>query len=106
MPCWCSWCNTETISIIRDVRSNFLEGKSRSSDNFQNLWPSPFSKYLEVECRPHTINTSLVKLISDADPQGMCLILVRCQSPKYENGFKHLWHLASGQAMNTNDENL
>ena len=30
----------------------------------------------------------------------------RCQSPKYENGFKHLWHLASGRAMNTNDENL
>ena len=23
-------------------------------------------------------------------------IKVRCQSPKYENGFKHLWHLASG----------
>ena len=30
----------------------------------------------------------------------------RCQSPKYENGFKYLWHLASGRAMNTNDENL
>ena len=30
----------------------------------------------------------------------------RCQNPKYENGFKHLWHLASGWAMNTNDENL
>ena len=30
----------------------------------------------------------------------------RCQNPKYENGFKHLWHLASGQAMNTNDENV
>ena len=28
------------------------------------------------------------------------------QSPKYENGFKHLWHLASGWAMNTNDENV
>ena len=26
---------------------------------------------------------------------------IRCQSPKYENGFKHLWHLASGWAMNT-----
>ena len=33
-------------------------------------------------------------------------IYFRCQSPKYENGFKHLWHLASGRAMNTNDENL
>ena len=31
---------------------------------------------------------------------------IRCQSPKYENGFKHLLHLASGRAMNTNDENL
>ena len=30
----------------------------------------------------------------------------RSQSLKYENGFNHLWHLASGQAMNTNDENL
>ena len=30
----------------------------------------------------------------------------RCQSPKYENGFKYLWHLASGRAMNTNDENV
>ena len=30
----------------------------------------------------------------------------RCQSPKYENRFKHLWHLALGRAMNTNDENL
>ena len=33
-------------------------------------------------------------------------IVCRCQSPKYENGFKHLWHLASGRAMNTNDENI
>ena len=31
---------------------------------------------------------------------------VRCPTPKYENGFKHLWHLESGWAMNTNDENL
>ena len=31
---------------------------------------------------------------------------IRCQSPKYENGFKHLWHLAMGRAMNTNDEIL
>ena len=31
---------------------------------------------------------------------------IRCQSPKYENGFQHWRHLASGQAMNTNDENL
>ena len=33
-------------------------------------------------------------------------IYFRCQSPKYENGFKHLWHLALGRAMNTNDENV
>ena len=33
-------------------------------------------------------------------------LVIRCQSPKYENGFKHLWHLASGRAMNTNDENV
>ena len=34
-------------------------------------------------------------------------VQIMCQSPKYENGFKHLWHLASGRAMNTsNDENL
>ena len=31
-------------------------------------------------------------------------IYIRCQSPKYENGFKHLWHMASGRAINTNDE--
>ena len=30
----------------------------------------------------------------------------RRQSPKFENGFKHLWHLASGRAMKTNDENV
>ena len=33
-----------------------------------------------------------------------CSLEVRCQSPKYENGFQHLWHLVSDQAMNTNDE--
>ena len=30
----------------------------------------------------------------------------RCQSPKYENGFKHLWHLASGNIWKIIDEIL
>ena len=33
-------------------------------------------------------------------------MFIRCQSPKYENGFKDLWQLASGWAINANDENL
>ena len=40
---------------------------------------------------------------------SVCALGIRCQSPKYETGFKgviHLWHLASGWAMNTSDENL
>ena len=32
-------------------------------------------------------------------------MLNRCQSPKYENGFEYWRYLASGQAMDTNDEN-
>ena len=40
------------------------------------------------------------------DPSECFSHYIRCQSPKYENEFKHLWHLASGWAMNTNDEYL
>ena len=28
--------------------------------------------------------------------KGMYTLYTRCQSPKNENGFKHLWHLESG----------
>ena len=36
----------------------------------------------------------------------LAIIVTRCQSPKYENGFKHLWHLALSNVWKTNDENL
>ena len=32
--------------------------------------------------------------------------VVRCQGLKYENGFKHLWHLVPGNVWKINDEIL
>ena len=46
------------------------------------------------------------KFSNKANPSGLLCLQSRYQSPKYENGFKHLWHLASDRAMNTNDENV
>ena len=35
------------------------------------------------------------------------ILNIRCQSPKYENGLKHLWHLASSNNVcKNNDEDL
>ena len=45
-----------------------------------------------------SLNNNLLHIIS--------IIYIRNPNLKYENGFKHLWHLASGWAMNNNDENL
>ena len=38
------------------------------------------------------------KIVEDAGEKRYRLH-IRCQSPKYENGFKHLWHLASGNVL-------
>ena len=73
----------------------------------------------DIEAKPipaptTTRPTSRISLVTDmpiiTDPMAKMALkssmYYRCQSPKYENGFKHLWHLVSGRAMNTNDENL
>ena len=51
---------------------------------------------------------SLCEFLPVAIPSLKCCLIgmIRCQSPKYENGFYHWRHLASDRAMNTNDEIL
>ena len=42
------------------------------------------------------VNNRFYKLTKDNSVIESFDIENRCQSQKYENGFKHLWHLASG----------
>ena len=39
---------------------------------------------------------SSYQYISKSSEYVPLVVSIRCQSPKYENGFHHLWHLASG----------
>ena len=64
------------------------------------------TKWLSKLKMPKSESVSLTKAHSVQFPQIFPHMFIRCQSPKYENGFQHLWHLTWGRAMNTNDENL